>query len=198
MNRRRQTGFTMIELMITISVMAILVIIGIPSYQQWTQNTRIRSAMESIQNGLRLARNQATQQAANVRFQFTTSSGGWQVCTLASTQTTCPASSSSVIQQYAGDNGSDGVTVTTSTDVTTDTGSNWYTSTISGAATGSGITYTALSRPSDYGNTSLVRIDVSASQASARRLITTISAGGMVHMCDPGIAFSTTSTQGCQ
>lgn len=198
MSRLRQPGFTLIELMVSISVMAIIILVGIPSYQQWTQNTRIRTAMESIQNGLRLARNQAAQQAANVRFQFTTATGGWEVCTLASTQTSCPAGSSSVIQQYTGDNGSDGVMVTTSTATTSDTSPNWYTSTISGAAIGSGITYTPLARPSDFGNTSLIRIDVSATQASARRLITTISAGGMVNMCDPQITFSASSTQGCQ
>jgi type IV fimbrial biogenesis protein FimT len=199
MRRHRQPGFTLIELMVSITVLGILLLVGIPSYEQWTQNTRIRTATESIQNGLRLARNQAAQQGSNVRFQLTTASGGWEICSLGSAaEVACPATASSILQQYTGDNGSDNVEVTTSTAVGTITGAGWYNATVGGAAVGSGVTYTSLARPSDYGNTSLLRIDVSAPAANARRLVTTISAGGMVNMCDPQITFSATSTQGCQ
>lgn len=194
------SGFTIIELMVSISVIGLLLVLGIPSYEQWTQNTRIRTATESIQNGLRLARNDAAQQATSVRFQLTSAAGGWEVCSLGPGEAACPgpANASSILEQYTGDNGSDGLKITTSTAVATVTGAGWYTATIGGAAIGSGITFTSLARPSNYGGTDVLRIDASATQAGARRLVTTISAGGMVNMCDPLIPFSATSTQGCE
>ncbi len=192
-------GFTLIELMVTIAILAILLILGIPSYEEWTLNTRIRTVTESIQNGLRLARNSAAQQGSAVRFQFTTTTGGWEVCSLGSTaEAACPATAASIIEQYPGDLTSTVLQVTTSTAVTSVTASQWYLALVTGTATGSGVTFTSLARPSNYGGTDLLRIDTSATQANARRLVTTISAGGMVNMCDPQIQFSATSTQGCQ
>jgi type IV fimbrial biogenesis protein FimT len=198
MKRQHASGFTMVELMVSITVIGLLILIGIPSYQEWTLNTRIRTATESIQNGLRLARNEAAQQGSNVRFQLTSATGGWEICALGSGATACPASGTSILQAYSGDNSSSGLRITTSTAVTSVTGKNWYANNVAGTATGNGITYSSLARPSNYGGTDLLRIDASATQTSARRLITTISAGGMVNMCDPQIAFSATSTQGCQ
>src|SRR5579859_4895902 len=72
---------SLIELMVAVVILAILVVLGIPTFQQWTLNTRIRSVTESIQNGLRLARNEASQQGRFVRFQLT-SATSWQVCLL--------------------------------------------------------------------------------------------------------------------
>jgi type IV fimbrial biogenesis protein FimT len=198
MKRPGMSGFTIIELMVSISVIGLLLVLGIPTYEQWTQNTRIRTATESIQNGLRLARNAAAQQATNVRFQFTSAAGGWEICSLATGEAACPAAGSSILEQYTGDNGSDGLEITTSTAVATVTGNGWYTATVAGAAVGSGVTFSSLARPSNYGGTDVLRIDASATQAGARRLVTTISAGGMVNMCDPQITFSATSTQGCE
>ena len=198
MKRPGMSGFTIIELMVSISVIGLLLVLGIPTYEQWTQNTRIRTATESIQNGLRLARNDAAQQATNIRFQLTSAAGGWEVCSLGTGEAACPANASSILEQYTGDNGSDGLEITTSTAVASVTGANWYGATIAGAAAGSGVTFSSLARPSNYGGTDVLRIDASATQAGARRLVTTISAGGMVNMCDPLIPFSATSTQGCE
>lgn len=194
-------GFSLIELMATVSILAILLLLGIPSYQQWTLNTRIRSATESIQNGLRFARNEAVQRATFVRFQLTSPTDGtWVVCQLnvaaasAATVTGC-TSETTILQKVSADD-TNGVQIGATSKVTNlDPGS--YATPITGGVP-SGITYTALGRPLDYGGTSILRIDVSAAKADSRRLVTTISAGGMVNMCDPAIAFNaTSSTQGC-
>ncbi|MFK2876823.1 pilus assembly FimT family protein [Rhodanobacter hydrolyticus] len=195
-------GFSLIELMTTITVLAILLVLGIPSYQQWMLNTRIRSATESIQNGLRLARNEAAQRATFVRFQLTSATDGtWAVCQLpataasAATVTTCTGTGLTMIQQVPADNTS-GVQIGAATAVA-DLAATSYGTTVTGGVP-SGITFTALGRPMSYGGSSILRIDVSAAQAGSRRLVTTISAGGMVNMCDPAITFNATgSTQGC-
>ncbi len=89
MNPAPQHGFSLIELMVTIVIFAVLVLLGVPSYQEWILNSRIRNASESIQNGLRLARNEATQRDLDVRFELTSAAAtaDWTVCALTATAT---------------------------------------------------------------------------------------------------------------
>ena len=195
MKALHQRGVSLIELMVAVAILAILVMLGMPTFQQWTLNTRIRTVTESIQNGLRLARNEASQQSRYVRFQLS-SATSWQVCVLpasaasALAATDCSTATSTV--QSWNSPGMSNVQVGTSTAST-------YKTIISGGVP-AGITYNALGRPTAYGSTSILRIDVTAAQsalqASSRRLVTTISPGGMVNMCDPAFTLSN-NVMGC-
>ena len=64
----RFSGFSLIELLIGIAIMAILAGLAMPSFQAWLQNTQIRNAAESIQNGLQRARAEAVGRNTNVEF----------------------------------------------------------------------------------------------------------------------------------
>lgn len=198
MKQARVRGFTLIELMVTIVILAILVVLGFPSYEQWIRNTRIRNAAESIQNGLRLARNEATQRGANVEFYLPTAgTADWTVCQLApasTAATNCTTASDTPIQTFVAAGGAAAVQVFNSTAVA-DTNPLYGTS-ISGASTGN-VIFTALGRPSAYGSTSILRIDATAAAANSRRLIVTVSAGGNVRMCDPALHVTATTPQGC-
>jgi len=55
----RSFGFTLIELLITLSVAAILLTIGLPSFSAQIQNSRVKTAMLSLQEALQLTRAQA-------------------------------------------------------------------------------------------------------------------------------------------
>lgn len=61
-------GFSLIELMIAITVMAILMGLAVPSFKIWMQNSQIRNGAESIQNGLQRARAEAVARNANIEF----------------------------------------------------------------------------------------------------------------------------------
>jgi len=64
-------GFTLIELMFAIAIVGILLAVGLPEASQWTQNTKIRTASESISNGLQLARGEAVRRNTLVEFVLT-------------------------------------------------------------------------------------------------------------------------------
>jgi len=188
---RRQKGMTLIELLVALVILAILSSLGIPSYQQWVRNTRIRNATESIQNGLRFARMQSAQLGTNVRFEFSnTTDASWTVCTL-NGASACTGAGAATLQSFNAAGGASNVKVNVGTSIGTLT-----TRLTSGITSGIGITFTALARPLNYsGTTDLKRIDTSA-QTGDRWLVTTVSAGGMVRFCDPQLSLAV-SAQGC-
>lgn len=67
----RARGFTLVELMITVSVLTLLILAAAPSFRSWIFNTRVRASAESLQNGLRLAQSEAVRQSRQVVFGLT-------------------------------------------------------------------------------------------------------------------------------
>lgn len=79
MNNR---GFTLVELMVTVSVLAILMAIAVPSYRGFTAQQRLRAASFDLRTDLVLARSEALKRNAAVTIQRRDSSGwqaGWKV-----------------------------------------------------------------------------------------------------------------------
>ncbi|MDG2537283.1 GspH/FimT family pseudopilin [Dyella jiangningensis] len=191
MKSRRQRGMSLIELLVVVSVLAILAAIGVPSYQQWVRNSRIRTAAESLQNGLRIARSEAAQRGSNVRFELTSATNAsWEVCAL-NGGSTCEDAGATTITSYVASEGATGIELGVANAQGT------LTTPLSlGIPANSGITFGSLGRPTSYGAKDLARIDVSSGVANDRSLITTISSGGMVRMCDPRLN-TDTSPQGC-
>jgi prepilin-type N-terminal cleavage/methylation domain-containing protein len=71
-------GFTMIELLIGIVVLAILLGMGAPSFMTWMQNAQIRNAADAVLNGMQLARTEAIRRNKPVQFALSSNSG-WNV-----------------------------------------------------------------------------------------------------------------------
>lgn len=73
-------GFTLLEAMVVVAIIAIVLALGVPSYQVWTQNLQIRTAAESIVAGMQIAKNEAIRRNLNVTFTMDTVPGtGWKV-----------------------------------------------------------------------------------------------------------------------
>lgn len=178
---RLQNGFNLIELMVGVSVMALILYFMIPSMGAWMQSSQIRSATESIQGALQLARAEAVQRNTNVELVLTSVAGGgnstdWLVrCVTPSA--TCPGTGQveTFIQQRVAREGSPNATVTL----------NPAMSTIVFSGTGR-IT------PLPAGN---ITINVGHQKANScltdggdfRCLRLILAPGGQMRMCDPAV-----------
>ena len=58
-SKRLQSGFTLIELMVTISVLAILLALGLPSFQSSLRSNRVATATNEMIASISLARSEA-------------------------------------------------------------------------------------------------------------------------------------------
>lgn len=67
-NQMRHCGFTLLELMVGLTIAGMMLLAGLPSFTTFLRNAEIRSTSESIANGLRLARSEATRLNRPVSF----------------------------------------------------------------------------------------------------------------------------------
>ena len=71
MAARRQTGFTLIELMVAVIVLAILTAIATPSYVEYLERSRLKGAVEETLTLLAQARQGAVEADRNVKVRLT-------------------------------------------------------------------------------------------------------------------------------
>lgn len=69
--RQRTKGVTLIELLVGLAIAAILMLLGLPSFQQWAANSRVRGAAEGMLAGLQSARVEAVKRNLTVEFVLT-------------------------------------------------------------------------------------------------------------------------------
>lgn len=62
----RQRGFTLLELMVTLAVAAIIVTVGIPGMRQLIQNNRAATSANNLVSAMQMARSEALKRGSNV------------------------------------------------------------------------------------------------------------------------------------
>ena len=197
---RFQRGVSLLELLIGVAIVSILLAAGMPTFGLWIQNTQVRTAAESVQNGLQLARNEAVRRNTNVRFSLTNAAGQvvWRVCVVAGND--C----GEVIQERpnaeGGANARVGVSVVAPPAVVPAT--QYATALAAGAGLseegGAGVTVNGVGLiPTANIGTDITRVDVINPAANgARRLVIIVSTGGLIRMCDPAHSLAS-NPQGC-
>jgi len=184
-----QRGITMMELMVSVAIIAILMAVGIPNLSNWVQNTQVKSTAESVLTGLQLARAEAVRQNSKTRFQLTDATGlaGWTIATLRLDRTDCPGVDpypcpvQSGVAAESGENARLGVS--TASLAATD-----YSVGIAAAAGMSAsptIVFDAFGRTDSTVN-NITRIDITnVAYPAARRMVISITDSGMAKLCDP-------------
>jgi len=188
---KQQRGFSLIELIVGMAIFGILLALAIPSFSGWLRNTKLRTAAESLQNGLQLARAEAVRRNTAVRFQLVTTTdsscaldtgGPHWVVSLDDASGKCDVAPSDtdprIIQLRNRTDGSDSNTVL--------------------AAGQPSFVFNGLGRLTSAASTINITHSVVAcgtATDSARCLRVAVSAGGQIRMCDP--ALPTGDAQGC-
>jgi type IV fimbrial biogenesis protein FimT len=164
-------GFTLIEMLIGIAIVALLFKIAAPSYRTWMQNMQIRNAAHSIADGLNVARGQAISRNVQVQLQLTSLANGTGAAWTAS-----EVLAGTVVEQWSSAEGASASQI---------------------APAGGGIvTFNALGRvvaPNPIDNSApLLQVDVTsnndAGDLALRNLRVVVGNGGLARMCDPGLA----------
>ena len=78
-------GVTLVELLITLSIAALLVTVGIPSFRDIIANNRLATASNDLLFGLNLAKSEAIRRNQSMRFCLDPAALTWRVSTMAST-----------------------------------------------------------------------------------------------------------------
>jgi type IV fimbrial biogenesis protein FimT len=162
-----------VELMVTVAIVGLLLVLGVPTMRGVIENSRIRTAAESWQYGLTLARNEAVRR--NARIQFVTSADGWVVSLMDNT----------VLHSGSGQEGAANLAVTiTLVDGTVLTPND-----------ATRVTYNSFGRvldPNPDLSPPIAVVDIESANpsnlASYRPLQLQLLAGGLSRLCDPALA----------
>jgi type IV fimbrial biogenesis protein FimT len=165
----RQSGLTLIELMIGFVITGILVVMAVPSFASWLQSSQIRTAAGSILDGLQLARTEAIRRNTTVRFVLDDDSG-WHVAVV---DNATPPNELQVVQTRSSQEGSRNAVVSVA------------------PTAGTGVSFGALGWVVGSSvATTFTQIDIASSVGDGRNLRVTVSPSGTIRMCDPVVAGS--------
>lgn len=195
-------GFTLIELAVTTAILGILLTYAVQSYRVWIANARVRTAAETLTEGLSAARNEAIKRNRPVAFRLVTdlsstcaasSSGTSWVASLNDPANNCDEDISDTVAPFivakkSGAEGTGNVTISA------------LSAPVGGVAVAANtVIFNGVGRVVLTGNTPIAQIDIDSSALSAaesRELRIVLTTGGMVKMCDPSIT-SVTDTRTC-
>jgi type IV fimbrial biogenesis protein FimT len=170
----RSAGFNLIELMIVLTVLAVLLVVGMPSFRTLMRNYEVRVAAESVANGLQRARAEAVSRNAPVQFVLGASAGAntsWTV-----DYVTKPVIADPPLDSRSSADGSPNVVLSA---VAAD---------LSTAATT--ITFNSLGQviANADATQTLRQVGFNATAAGATQILNvTIGAGGNARVCDPSL-----------
>lgn len=183
--------------MIGLAITMMALVLGIPAFTLWIQNTQNRAAAESIQNGLQFARAEAVRRNTVVRFSLTDATGqvAWTVGCVTVT-TDCPATIQSRPAAEGSVNARAGISVAS---IPNPPAAGQFTTALTaGAGLPAGVSFDGIGMvPTANIGTDITRVDVTNSAVStARRMVITVGSGGQIRMCDPAVSLSA-NPQGC-
>jgi type IV fimbrial biogenesis protein FimT len=196
------SGFTLVEVIVALAILAILLALAVPAMNRWISNVKVRAAADALQNGIRLAQSESLRRSRQVVFSLTntTDRTTLQNSGLTAVQNGSYWSLNTIPSMTDGSETNQfieaGVLTTTTSGVTiTGPAAICFNSVGRVAINGStGITGATCALPT--GNPPVQSYQV-ALATSDRPLQVNVALGGQVHLCDPNKTLSATNPDGC-
>jgi type IV fimbrial biogenesis protein FimT len=199
---RRVRGFTLVEVLMTTMIFAILVALGVPSLRLWISNTEVRSVADSLQNGLRLAQAESLRRSRQVVLSLTNSTNPQVAYTAAAGGTNWAISfipamtdgteTATFIQSGVLTSTSTGFVVNGPAEICFNSAGRVVANASTGVAGGT----CALPTAPGPGAPPVTVYQISRT-GSDRPLNVQVDLGGQVRLCDPSQAVSGSNTYGC-
>jgi len=191
--RQRSSGFSLLELMVTVGLLSLLLFFVAPDMGTWSRNMQVRGEAEALQNGLQRARNEAVRRNRTVQFSLinlndsskmddtcvlSTAGTSWVIsledptkkCAQLPSETTAPK----IIAAHAAGSAATKVKVTATGDESADANA---------------IVFDSYGRMK--GNTEPIRrivVESLGESDGARTLHILLNAAGSIRMCDPKVS----------
>ena len=200
--RSLQRGITMMEVMVSVAVIATVLAVGIPNLSSWVQNTQVKSTAETVLTGLQLARGEAVRQNSRAKFLLTKNtdnSADWTVITASSSvpNSFLLADGATEIQKAAA--AEMGVNARLNIASGVQAAGDCSTAITSGMGASENVVFDAFGK---VVSTTMTRIDVikagdtgADNEQNSRRRVILISQSGAAKLCRPGLPSS--NPQGC-
>jgi type IV fimbrial biogenesis protein FimT len=188
----RSAGFTIVEICITLAIIAMVIAFGAPQVATWIQNLQTRSAADSIVGGLQMARLEALKRNTLVAFELTdNNSAAWHVCLYDIPTAACTGADIAADPGGSWPNARPGVETTFT---------NFTVALNAGQNVPSLVAFDSFGRIAPASPTNIARVDVrniAMASGDERRLSITVATAGQIRMCDPQLS-KATNPQGCQ
>lgn len=198
----RPEGFTLVEMIVVVAIMALLAALATPSMLGWVRNNKIRTVSDSLQNALRQAQTEATRRNRQVVFSLTDNSPTTNTYTTKANgsnwaiSTVVPTDSDTTATFVEG-----GILLNVGSSVA-------ITGPKTSSNTATALCFSSIGRlvlndtPGPTGakcKAEAAQYDIAMSDTKTgdRPLRVTVAVGGQVRMCDPARTLSATQPDGC-
>lgn len=196
-------GFTLIELAVTVTLMALLVMAGLPSFMTWIRNSQVRTVAEALRDGVHRAQSEAVRLNQSVVLSLTNATPmlnapsvangkNWAIQTIAPFNGADPSRPATFVMGGALTDVASGVSIagTTFAMCFNANGRLIQVPSPTGTPAATGV-------PNATCAAGVQQFDITQANAD-RRLRVRVEVGGQVRMCDPDRpTLSATSPEGC-
>jgi type IV fimbrial biogenesis protein FimT len=77
-SQKKHTGFTLVEVVVTLSIIGIIATMAVPSMSSYFDKRRVIEAAEDLYSNLQLARSEAIARSSTIHARFNTTGADWQ------------------------------------------------------------------------------------------------------------------------
>lgn len=188
---RSSQGFTLLELMIVVTLLALMMMLAAPSISIWLQNLKVRNVGESIVSGLQLARMEAIRRNTRVTFSMVSTTDA--NCAMSAASPSWVVAKGGVLPTSI-TNKCAGTMADAGGDIIQKNSASVALQGITLTSTGGAncLTYDGMGQLPSQGSmactTGITSIDISSPVADTIALRVTVSTGGQVRLCYPDTA----------